>query len=115
MSQLLLSINALSISFGNAKNPIEVVHDISFSVNENEIVGIVGESGSGKSVTSLAIMGLLPKKNTHIKGAVLFKSSELTSLKNSEARKIRGKEIAMIFQEPMSALNPSLKCGLQVA
>jgi peptide/nickel transport system ATP-binding protein len=115
LSQLLLSINALSISFGNAKNPIEVVHDISFSVNENEIVGIVGESGSGKSVTSLAIMGLLPKKNTHIKGAVLFNGSELTSLKNSEARKIRGKEIAMIFQEPMSALNPSLKCGLQVA
>ncbi len=112
---MLLNINNLSISFGNAKNPVEVVHDISFSIAENEIVGIVGESGSGKSVTSLAIMGLLPKKNTHIKGEVFYNETNLTTLKISEARKLRGSEIAMIFQEPMSALNPSLKCGFQVA
>lgn len=112
---MLLSINNLSISFGNLKNSIEVIHNISFTVAENEILGIVGESGSGKSVTSLAIMGLLPKKNTHIKGEVLFNESVLTTLKVSEVKKLRGSEIAMIFQEPMSALNPSLKCGYQVA
>ncbi|EDM45421.1 ABC transporter, ATP-binding protein [unidentified eubacterium SCB49] len=112
---MLLSINNLSISFGKAKNPVKVVHGISFDVAENEIVGIVGESGSGKSVTSLAIMGLLPKKTTHIKGEIHFNKSNLTALTISEKRKLRGKEIAMIFQEPMSALNPSLKCGFQVA
>ena len=112
---MLLDVKNLTISFGNAKKPVAVVHDISFSISENEIVGIVGESGSGKSVTSLAIMGLLAKKNTHIKGEVLFNGADLTTLKISEARKLRGSEIAMIFQEPMSALNPSLTCGVQVA
>ena len=111
---MLLELKNLSISFGNAKAPVTVVHNISFEIAENEIVGIVGESGSGKSVTSLAIMGLLPKKNTHIEGEVLFNGTDLSTLKISEARKLRGSEIAMIFQEPMSALNPSLTCGTQV-
>jgi len=115
IKHILLKIENLNISFGNAKKLVEVVHDISFSIAENEIVGVVGESGSGKSVSSLAIMGLLPKKNTHIKGDVLFNGTDLTILKISEVRKLRGSEIAMIFQEPMSALNPSLRCGVQVA
>lgn len=112
---MLLSTSNLSISFGNSKNPVEVVHDISFSIHENEIVGIVGESGSGKTVTSLALMGLLPKKQTHIKGEVLFNGTDLTTLNISEVRKLRGSDISMIFQEPMSALNPSMTCGFQVA
>lgn len=112
---MLLSLNNLSISFGNAKKSVEVIHDISFSIAEDEIIGIVGESGSGKSVTALAIMGLLPKKQTHITGEVLFNGTDLTTLKVSEVRKLSGNEIAMIFQEPMSALNPSLTCGIQVA
>lgn len=111
----LLSIQDLSVSFGNHKKLNEVVHGISFDVFKNEIVGIVGESGSGKSVTSLAIMGLLPKKHTRISGEIFFNSKNLIKIDSKKMRSIRGKEIAMIFQEPMSALNPSIKCGLQVA
>ena len=70
----LLSIRDLTISFGKKKNLLEVIHAISFDVWENEIVGVVGESGSGKSVTSLAVMGLLPAKNTQVSGEILFES-----------------------------------------
>lgn len=111
----ILEINDLSIAFGNKKNSKEVVHDISFSISENEILGIVGESGSGKSVTSLAIMGLLPKKTSQVTGEIFFEGKNLLKEKSEAIRKLRGKEIAMIFQEPMSALNPSIKCGLQVS
>jgi len=110
----LLDIQNLHISFGNKKKTVEVVHDISFAISENEIVGVVGESGSGKSVTAMAIMGLLPKKTAQLKGAVLFNEINLLQISLDEIRKLRGKEIAMIFQEPMSALNPSLTCGCQV-
>ncbi len=111
----LLSVKELSVSFGNRKQLVEVLHQISFDVFENEIVGIVGESGSGKSVTSLSIMGLLPKKQANLSGNIFFGEKELLKVTEKEFRSIRGKEIAMIFQEPMSALNPSLKCGFQVA
>lgn len=111
----LITIKNLSVSFGTKNAKTEVLHQISFSVLENEVLGIVGESGSGKSVTSLAIMGLLPKKTSHLSGDILFKNKNLVSLKESDFRKLRGNEISMIFQEPMSALNPSIKCGEQVS
>ncbi len=111
----LLSLENLSVSFGNIENSIEVLHSISFDVFENEILGIVGESGSGKSVSSLSIMGLLPKKQTKLSGRILFEERNLLKIDEKEFRRIRGSEIAMIFQEPMSALNPSLKCGFQVS
>jgi peptide/nickel transport system ATP-binding protein len=111
----LLDIKHLSIAFGNKKSRVEVVHNLIFSLRKNEILGIVGESGSGKSVTSLAIAGLLPKKTSHTQGSIQFEGKELLGLRSSELQKIRGKEIAMIFQEPMSALNPSLSCGYQVS
>ncbi len=111
----LVSVNNLSVSFGASPNSSAVVRQISFDVAADEILGIVGESGSGKSVTSLAVMGLLPKKQTELSGEILFGNENLLDISEKEFRKIRGKEIAMIFQEPMSALNPSLKCGFQVA
>jgi len=111
----ILKIKKLAIAFGNRKKSTEVVHNISFGISENEILGIVGESGSGKSVTSLAIMGLLPEKNTFLKGEVFFKTQNLLNKSKKDIRKLRGSEIAMIFQEPMSALNPSIICGLQVS
>lgn len=110
----ILDVKNLSISFGSKKKKTQVVHNISFSVSENKILGIVGESGSGKSVTALAIMGLLPKRNVSLGGEVLYQKKDLLQEKDKGFRKLRGKEIAMIFQEPMSALNPSLKCGYQV-
>ena len=111
----ILDVLGLNISFGENKQETTVVHDIDFSLYENEILAIVGESGSGKSVTSKAIMGLLQDKNTHIKGLINFEETSLLSLSSKEFAKLRGNDIAMIFQEPMSALNPSLTCGFQVA
>ena len=111
----ILDVLGLNISFGGNKKEASVVHDIDFSLYENEILAIVGESGSGKSVTSKAIMGLLQDKNTHIKGRINFEETSLLSLSSKEFAKLRGNDIAMIFQEPMSALNPSLTCGFQVA
>ncbi|RMA65924.1 ABC transporter ATP-binding protein [Ulvibacter antarcticus] len=113
--KLILEVSGLNISFGNKKKSIDVIHDISFEIFSNEIVGVVGESGSGKSVTSMAIMGLLPKKTAKIKGEIIYEDKDLVTADNKLLETIRGKEIAMIFQEPMSALNPSLRCGFQVS
>ncbi len=107
----ILSVKNLSISFGEN----EVIHQISYHLNENEILGIVGESGSGKSVSSLAILGLLPKKISKItSGGIFYKDFDLTKLTSKPFQTIRGQKIAMIFQEPMSSLNPSMRCGHQV-
>ncbi|WP_139957182.1 ABC transporter ATP-binding protein [Flavicella sediminum] len=113
MEQALLKIENLHISFPSKKEENKVIHGISFELNSNEILGIVGESGSGKSVSSLAVLGLLPKA-TKIEGAITFEGKSLCKLSNKEFRKIRGNEISMIFQEPMSSLNPSMTCGEQV-
>jgi peptide/nickel transport system ATP-binding protein len=112
---LLLNVNNLSISFGNTKNSVEVVHRISFHINRNEILGVVGESGSGKSVTAMTILGLLPKKEALLDGELLFEGKDLLRQTHENLRKLRGSEIAMIFQEPMTALNPSMTCGEQVS
>ena len=110
----MLKVTNLNISFLTEEGKIEVVHNINFSLKKNEILGIVGESGSGKSVTSLAIMGLLPDKTSRTEGEILFNDVDLNKLSNKAFQKIRGAQIAMIFQDPMSSLNPSLTCGCQV-
>jgi peptide/nickel transport system ATP-binding protein len=110
----LLDIKNLNISFPSEGEPNEVIHNISFRLNSNEILGIVGESGSGKSVSSLAILDLLPKNNCLVSGSILFEGEELLNNSKINFRKIRGNKISMIFQEPMSSLNPSLTCGFQV-
>ena len=104
--EILIDVKNLSIAFGSKKRSDEVVHDISFSISENEILGIVGESGSGKSVSAMSIMGLLPEKTSQLKGEILFERRDLLKEKPDFIRKLRGKDIAIIFQEPMSALNP---------
>lgn len=115
-NNILLSVKKLTISFKKEKEFVPVVHGLNYDLYENEIVGIVGESGSGKSVSSLAVMGLLPPKISKItNGTIVFNGKEITNLSDTEFQKIRGNDIAMIFQEPMSSLNPSLKCGFQVA
>jgi peptide/nickel transport system ATP-binding protein len=107
----ILIIKNLSISFGEN----EVIHNISYHLNKNEVLGIVGESGSGKSVSSLAILGLLPKPISKItSGEILFEDIDLTQTSTKEFQTVRGNKIAMIFQEPMSSLNPSMTCGKQV-
>lgn len=112
----LLSVKNLSIAFPVENDENRVVQDVSFELNSNEILGIVGESGSGKSATTMAVMGLLPGKIAKIKsGSIVFDGKSLLDLKENDWRSIRGNDISMIFQEPMSALNPSMKCGQQVA
>ena len=111
----ILTVKNLSISFFSEKREHEVVHNISYTLSPNEILGIVGESGSGKSVSSLAILGLLPKSISKItSGEIIYKNQSLIGIDEKELQKIRGNAITMIFQEPMSSLNPSMTCGKQV-
>ncbi|MEZ4792268.1 MAG: ABC transporter ATP-binding protein [Gelidibacter sp.] len=111
----ILQVENLSISFKSDGIEKEVIHHISFHLYKNEILGIVGESGSGKSVSTLAILGLLPKRISKINsGNVYFNEMDLIQLETSAFQNIRGNDISMIFQEPMSSLNPSMRCGRQV-
>lgn len=117
----LLEVHHLNVLFHQNGIFNHAVNDVSFTVKKGEIVGIVGESGSGKTVTSLAIMHLIPSPPGRISGGqMLFRKKDnsvvdLNILSNEEIRKIRGNEISMIFQEPMTSLNPVMKCGEQVA
>ena len=112
----LLKINNLKTYFHTRAGTNRAVDDISFSINKGEIVGVVGESGSGKSVTCHTVLGLLPQPPAKVEGgSVTFDSKELLNLPHSLLRKIRGKRISMIFQDPMSCLNPYLKILDQVA
>lgn len=118
MSQPLLAVNNLSVNFITDENNTAAVKNISFTIEAGEIVAIVGESGSGKSVTSLSLMQLLPKQAI-VKGALVFcghsgKGVDLLTLSEKEINAVRGKDIAMIFQEPMTSLNPVFTCGYQV-
>ncbi|MDB5152065.1 MAG: transporter ATP-binding protein [Mucilaginibacter sp.] len=110
----MLKVNHLNVQFKTQNGLIEAVNDSSFSLKKGETIGIVGESGSGKSVTSLAIMRLHNSGNTIINGEVLLNGINTLQLPEDEMRGIRGNRIAMIFQEPMTSLNPVLSCGFQV-
>lgn len=114
-SMSLLQIKNLSLSFHTENEKNRVLDEISFSLEKNEVLGIVGESGSGKSVTALSILGLLGKTGKLESGEINFQGQNLFSLSEKNLQQIRGKEISMIFQEPMSSLNPSMKCGKQVS
>jgi len=111
----ILQIKDLKVSFQSGKKFVAAVDGISFDLKEGEILGIVGESGSGKSVTSLATMGLIPSPPGKIEnGEIKFEGKDLTSLSEKEWRKIRGNQISMIFQEPMTSLNPLFTVGNQL-
>ena len=114
-SSPILSVKNLRITFKSISGRSKVVNGITYNLYQNEILGVVGESGSGKSVTSLAVMGLLSfTKGASVAGEVLFNNENLINCSQKRLEKIRGRKIAMIFQEPMSALNPSICCGKQV-
>src|SRR5262245_23343404 len=113
--QALLDIRNLHVQFVTSHGTVRAVEGLSYSVHPGEMVAIVGESGSGKSVSALAVMRLLPAATGRITGgSVRFDGRELLTLSEEEMRRIRGREIAMIFQEPMTSLNPVLKIGLQI-
>jgi peptide/nickel transport system ATP-binding protein len=111
----ILEVSDLRIAFRRSANPsLEVVHGISLAVSAGEILAIVGESGSGKSVTALSILQLLPKRRTEISGKIGFGGRDLLKASERELRRIRGAGIGMIFQEPMTSLNPVLSIGRQL-
>lgn len=110
----ILSIQNLSVGFRDEKSYQTVIHQISYELKSHEILGIVGESGSGKSISSLAVLGLLPKNGKITSGKIIFGREDLTQLSEKQLQRLRGQGISMIFQEPMSSLNPSMKCGPQV-
>jgi peptide/nickel transport system ATP-binding protein/oligopeptide transport system ATP-binding protein len=111
----LLDVEGLTTAFMTGRGEITAIEEVSFSLKEGEILGIVGESGSGKSVTALTIMGLLPQPPARIAaGKVMFQGQELTKLSSREMQRIRGPGIAMIFQEPMTSLNPVFSIGDQI-
>src|SRR5689334_21233989 len=116
MSSALLQVRNLTTRFNTDRGRLAAVDDVSFDVHAGETLAIVGESGSGKSVTALSIMRLIPSPPGKIdSGEVLFEGQDLLKLDDAGIRAIRGNHIAMIFQEPMSSLNPALTVGLQVA
>lgn len=114
MTGSVLEVKRLQTTFFTDNGEVPAVDNIDFHVNPGEVLGIVGESGCGKSVTSLSIMGLVPSPGKVIGGEILFKNEDLTNASEKRMRKIRGNEIAMIFQEPMTSLNPVFTIGDQL-
>jgi dipeptide transport system ATP-binding protein len=110
----LLSVENLRVSFETRRGLVNVIEDLSFSLQPGRTLGIVGESGSGKSVTSLAVMGLLPPTSRIGSGSVRFDGKDLLKISENERQKLRGSRMAMIFQDPMTSLNPSFTVGFQI-
>ena len=112
----ILAVEDLSVSFTTDEGKVDVIDEVSITLDEGETLGIVGESGCGKSVTALTVMGLLPKPSGQVKnGSIWFQDQDLVTLDSQEMSAIRGNDIAMIFQEPMTALNPVHRVGRQLA
>jgi oligopeptide transport system ATP-binding protein len=110
----LLSVDNLEVRFWTRRGTVHAVNGISFDIAAGETLGIVGESGCGKSVTSLALMGILPRAGKVTNGTAMFGGRDLLRLKDDQLRKVRGREIAMIFQDPMTSLNPVPTIGRQI-
>jgi peptide/nickel transport system ATP-binding protein len=113
VAQSILEVSDLTVSFPTQQGLVQAVRGVDFKLNSGETLGVVGESGSGKSVTFLAVMGLLPSRAV-IGGSIKLNGRELVGAKPKEWREVRGNEIAMIFQDPLSALNPTHKIGSQI-
>ena len=109
----LLTVDTLTVDFPTADGVVHAVRGVSYTLRPGEVLGIVGESGSGKSVSSMAVMGLLPR-TAKINGSIKFRGEELLGLSERELMAVRGKKIAMIFQDPMTSLNPVYKVGFQL-
>ncbi|MFY8040753.1 MAG: ABC transporter ATP-binding protein, partial [Bosea sp. (in: a-proteobacteria)] len=114
MSPVLLDVNGLTTRFATRAGSLNAVEDVSFTVAEGEIVGLVGESGSGKSVTGFSILGLIDPPGRIVSGSVKLNGRELVGLSHAELRSMRGREIAMVFQDPSATLNPVLTIETQM-
>jgi oligopeptide/dipeptide ABC transporter ATP-binding protein len=115
MAEPLLEVRNLKVSFRTEDGVVRAVDGVSFIVSEGETLGIVGESGSGKSVTMMSVMRLIIDPNARFEGEVIYKGRDLMTLNQAELREVRGSEIAMIFQDPMTSLNPVYRVGWQIS
>ena len=113
--QPLLEVRGLSAFFRTGRGEVQVTRDVSFAMAPGEMVGLVGESGCGKTVTGLALMGLLPPASSRLEGQILLQGQDLVTMAPAAKRRLRGRRISMIFQEPMSALDPVFTIGHQIA
>ena len=113
--KILLDVRNLKVCFATETSDITAVEDVSFQVKKGETVALVGESGCGKSVTSLSIMGLINSPGRIANGQIFFEGKDLLKLSNNDMRKIRGNKISMIFQEPLTSLNPLFTVGNQIS
>ena len=114
-AERILKVRDLSVSFTTDNGPAKVIEDVSFSVAHGRTLGLVGESGCGKSVTAMSIIRLLPSPPSQVEsGQVIFDGQDLLKLDAAAMRKIRGNRIGMIFQEPMTSLNPTFSIGFQI-
>ena len=114
MAQSTLEVSHLNTSFFTECGEVKAVQDVSVSVGKGQVVGIVGESGCGKSMIARSIMGLIKKPGKIVSGSIVLEGTELTSLSERELCKVRGKDVSMVFQEPMTSLNPTMRVGRQV-
>src|SRR5215213_10534617 len=111
----ILQVKDLRISFSTYAGEVEAVRDVSFDLRQGETLAIVGESGSGKSVTAKSLMRLLPEANTILKGGeAIFEGEDLLKLSEKRMKDIRGSKIAMVFQDPMTSLDPTMRIGRQI-
>ena len=115
MGNKLLEIKDYSVTFTSDKTNSYAVNHVNFTVDKGEVLGLVGETGAGKTTTALSIMGILPKYGVKTSGEIWFNGMKLTGMKEREYRRIRGEHISMIFQDPMTSLNPVFKVGEQIA
>jgi len=114
MAERLLEVKGLKVRFTTEDGVVRAVDDVSFELDRGKVLGVVGESGSGKSVTAMTILGLTRDKNTAFEGEVLYRGENLLALPEARLREVRGNEIAMIFQDPMTSLNPVYTVGDQI-
>ena len=114
MAERLLEVDDLSVHFATEDGLVRAVDGVSFDLDRGKVIGIVGESGSGKTVSSLTTLGLTRRQGAHISGRILFEGRDLVTYSEGDMRAIRGNEIAMIFQDPLSALHPLYKVGKQL-
>ena len=113
-SELLLDVQDLNVSFATEEGIVQAVDEVSFQLHAGEVLAVVGESGSGKSVTAMTLMGLTRSRNARFRGCAKLRDLDLVSARDDELRKVRGEEIAMVFQDPMTSLNPVHRIGRQI-
>ena len=114
MKETILSVKNLHVNFHTYAGEVKAIRDVNFDLKKGETLAIVGESGSGKSVTTRTLMGL-SDKNAKVTGDITFKGRDMQTLKEEDWVKVRGNDIAMIFQDPMTSLDPTMKIGRQIA